>query len=133
MTSAPDLSIDRGQFIAARGVGRAALANCLGQCDEIIDAARWRSELAVMPDDFPAARCGKSECVLLTEVVRVRFGECRQGADNCRRVRIDIGQRCDRQTWQPLREQRRGDLTAARYRRWRPSGRHDTPEFNLDP
>ena len=91
------------------GAGR--LPHRLGQGDQVVGARRRRLELALVPDQVPAARGGQAAGVRLAQVVGVRLGERGQGADHGGRVGIDIGQCGDGRFGQPLREQRRGDLT----------------------
>lgn len=98
MASAADLGVDRCELVPA-GRGTGSLADGFGERHQIIHAARRRPELAVMPDDLPAPRGGQADRMLLAKVVGVGFGKRRQRSDNGGRIRIYIGQRCDRQTW----------------------------------
>jgi hypothetical protein len=75
------------------------LADRLGERHEIV-GGRWGwLELAVMPDQVPAARRGQAARVLLAQVVGVRFGEGSERTDDGGRVRIDIGQRGNGRPW----------------------------------
>ncbi len=95
MPPAAHLGVDRGQILGAwRRAGR--LAHRLGESDQIVDAVRGRVELAVVPDQFPAARRRQATRVLLTQVIRVWLGEGRERADHGGGFSIDIGQRRDR-------------------------------------
>jgi hypothetical protein len=98
MSPPTDLCVDRGQFVAPRcRPGR--LADRLGERHEIIDGARRRVELPVVPDDFPAPRRRQTAGMLLTQVVGMWFGGRGERPDDGGRIRIHVRQRRDCQTW----------------------------------
>jgi hypothetical protein len=98
MSAAPDLGVDRSKLFATRR-RTSGLTNGLSERNEIVNAARRRIELAVMPDEFPSAGRGQAACVLLAEVIRVRLIEGGKRTDDGGRLGVDIGQRRDCQTW----------------------------------
>jgi hypothetical protein len=97
----PAAGLVTGQALVVVGARRGrrrpgGLAHGIGQGDQVVGGGRRRGEIAVVPDKFPASGGGEAAGVRLTQVVRVGFGEGRQGADDRRGVAVDVGQRGDR-------------------------------------
>jgi hypothetical protein len=77
MSASPDLGVDRGKLLRLRRRTR-RLPYRLGERNKIINAVGSWIELTIVAYEVPAPRCGQAPGVLLTQVVRVRFGERRQ-------------------------------------------------------
>jgi hypothetical protein len=60
------------------------LADRLGQRDQIVRGRRRWGELTVVANQLPAAGGGEAASVRFAQVVRVRLGEGREGADHGR-------------------------------------------------
>lgn len=72
-------------LLVLAGSGRAGrLAYRLGQRNQVVGGGRRGFELALVADQFPAPGRGERASVRLTQVVRVRLGECRERADDRR-------------------------------------------------
>src|SRR6185295_16452878 len=67
-----------------------------GEGDQVVGGRGRGREIAVVPDEIPASGGGEAARVRLAEVVRVRLGERRQGADDGGRIAVDVGQCGDR-------------------------------------
>src|SRR6185295_18542233 len=67
-----------------------------GEGDQVVGGRGRGREIAVVPDELPASGGGEAARVRLAEVVRVRLGERRQGADDGGRIAVDVGQCGDR-------------------------------------
>lgn len=76
----------------------AVLANRIGNGKQIICSLRRLPEMGGKPDQLPPLRGGETFCVESTQVVRVRFGEGRQRAENRRLLTVDVGERGDGRT-----------------------------------
>ena len=94
MATASNLGVDRGEVLPT-GHRTAGLPHRLGQRHKIVHAVWRRIELALVPDEIPAAWSGKTSGVLFAKVVRVRLGERGERTDNSGRVGVDVGQRRD--------------------------------------
>jgi hypothetical protein len=89
-----NLGVDRGEILPARN-RTAGLPDRFGQRDKIVHTVWRRVEFALVPDEVPAARSGKTSGVLFAEVVRVRFGERGERTDDGGRIGVHVGQRRD--------------------------------------
>ena len=81
MAATTNLGVYGGEVLAARH-RPTRLTYRLGKRNEIVDAVRRRVEFPLVPNEVPAARCGQTAGVLLAEVVRMRFGERGERADD---------------------------------------------------
>jgi hypothetical protein len=82
-------------LVGARGWrdgGTGGLAYGIGQGDQVVGGGWGRGELAVVTHQVPASGGGEAAGVGLAQVVGVRLGERREGADDGRRVAVDVGQ-----------------------------------------
>lgn len=85
--------------VAARGWrnGRPGrLSDGVGQGDQVVGGGRGRGEIAVVTNQIPASGGGEAAGVGLAQVVGVRLGERGEGADDGRRVVVDVGESGDR-------------------------------------
>jgi hypothetical protein len=71
------------------------LPHRLGEGHEVVGGRRWRFEVPLVPNHLPPAGSGQGTGVMLAQVVRVGFGECRKRTNHGGRLGIDIGQRGD--------------------------------------
>jgi len=70
------------------------LTNRIGQCFQVV-RCRARRFGDFKPDDVPAARGGQASGVPRAQVVTVWLGVRGEGAEDCRRLRIDVRERGD--------------------------------------
>jgi hypothetical protein len=97
VTAAPEV----GRGSAGHATGRllaprrwpSGLADGLGQRDEVVGGGRWGLELALVPDEIPAAGRGEPAGMTLAQIVGMGFGKGGEGTHHRRGVHIDIGQR----------------------------------------
>ena len=94
MAATADLRINGGEVLPTRH-RTAGFPYGFGQRYKIVHAVRRRVELALMADKIPTPRRGQAPSVLFAEVVRVRFGEGGERADDGGRIGVDVGQRRD--------------------------------------
>jgi hypothetical protein len=76
--------------------GAGGLAHRVGQGYQVVGGGWGWGEVAVVADQVPASGGGEAAGVGFAQVVRVGLGERRQGADDSRRVAVDVGQSGDR-------------------------------------
>jgi hypothetical protein len=82
-----------------RRIERAAgFADGVGQGDQVVGGGGWGREVAVVADQVPASGGGEAAGVRFAQVVRVGFGERREGTDDSRGITVDIGQGGDRRS-----------------------------------
>src|SRR5512138_3935248 len=79
-----------------RGRRAGGLAHGVGQGDQVVGGGGRRREIAVVAHELPASGGGEAAGMRLAQVVRVRLGERRQGADDGGRIAVDVGQCGDR-------------------------------------
>jgi hypothetical protein len=89
--------VAREVFGVGRGVDRAGgFADGVGQGDQVVGGGGWGCEVAVVADQVPASGGGEAAGVRFAEVVRVGFGERREGAHDGRGIAVYVGQSGDR-------------------------------------
>ena len=81
--------------VGGRRLDPRCLAHGVGERLEVVGVRDGCGELAHVPQHLPAARNGQAHCVLLAEVVGVRFGEGRQRPDDRGEVGVGVGERGD--------------------------------------
>jgi hypothetical protein len=76
-------------------IGAARFTHGFGQRRQLVRGLLRMGELAFVPHDFPALGDGEPQGVDLAQVIGMRLGRCRQGADDRGGIAVGVGQRGD--------------------------------------
>lgn len=91
MTAAAHFDALAGRL--SRSLRRGSLPDRVRQGFQVVRLGRFVRLADGEPDDIPAPRRGHPVSMARAEVVAVGFNECRQRAEDGRRVPVDVGER----------------------------------------